>query len=434
MIWIVLFTLATAAAIGLLIWGLSIKKAAAQHTATLTAELDDARVQLAQRLAENTDLDKQLAAEQAKVESFDQRLEDRDEAHRQAMKLVEDKFKTLAEDVLESSRKKLGVAANDELDKRRVAIDHMLKPIRESLDKHAKAVTDIEKQREGAYAGLRQLIDSMHGSYKELGQQTRGLVSALRKSEVRGRWGEVQLRRVAEMAGMIPYCDFEDQLTVTDSDANRLRPDMVVRLPADRTIVVDAKTPMTAFLDAVESEDDADRTTNLQRHAGHIQQKVKDLAAKRYQDQFDRSPDFTILFIPGEGFLQAAVQIDPQLIESAMARGVVIASPTTLITLLKAVEVGWREQRVAENAKRISDLGQELHERIAVLTGHAQNVGKHLGNAVGSYNSFLGSLESRVLVTTRKFKDLGAGSPKELPAEHAIKPIEQQPREAPALD
>jgi len=358
--------------------------------------------------------------------------------HEAAQKQARETFENLAGRTLKEATdaflKRAGEAfderstlAGKDLEARKAAIENMLKPIRETLDKHAEAVGKIEKEREGSYHALRQQITTMHESYRQLGQKTEGLVTALRQAPVRGRWGEVQLRRIAELAGMVPHCDFDEQVSVKTIDGVQ-KPDMVVQLPAGRSIVIDSKAPMSAFLDAIECEDEDSRAECFRKHVQHIEQKVRDLASKRYQDQFERAPDFVVLFIPGESFLQAAVQLEPGLIESAMNRSVVIATPSTLISLLKAVEMGWREERVAENAREISELGQQLHERIAVITGYAETLGKHLDNAVGSYNSFVSSLESRVLVTTRRFKELGADSRKELPAEGAVKRVESTVR------
>jgi DNA recombination protein RmuC len=347
---------------------------------------------------------------------------------------LDDKFKALANDVLkQSSEQFLQLAkktfdgeqkdAAAQLEQRKQAIESLIKPIRESLDKHAKAVTDIEKTREGAYHGLRQQLVSMIEDQKTLRCETANLVTALRRPDVRGRWGEVQLKRVAELAGMVENCDFTDQGVLADG----LRPDMRVCLPGGREIVVDAKTPIDAFLASVEAKTDADRDRELDRHVRHITDKIADLSSKRYQDQV-RSADFVVLFIPGESFLYAAASRRADLIEYAMTKGVVIATPTTLVALLKAVALGWREEKIAENARKISDLGKELHERIAVALGHAERLGRSLEASVKSYNQFVGSFETRIVSSARKFKELGADSSKELPADPTPQ-IEIVPRE-----
>lgn len=365
---------------------------------------------------------------------FEQRLEDL----RKAEAKLGDTFKALSGNVLKDAqeqflalaKERLGGQHKDaqaQLDQRKAAIENLLKPIEKSLKQHGEAVTRIEKEREGSYHALRQQIASMQQAQGELRSETANLVKALRRPEVRGRWGEVQLRRVAELAGMIPHCDFDEQESVDTADA-RQRPDMVVKLPAGRTIVVDAKTPISAFVEAIECDVEADRERALQSHLRQMKQKVTDLSSKGYQAQFDRSPDFVVLFIPGESFLQAAVEREPGLIEWAMNLGVVIATPSTLIALLKAVEMGWREQRIAESAQQVQDLGVELHERLATVVKHFATVGTHLDRAVEAYNKTSGSIESRLLVTARKFKELGADSKKELPGEGALPTVEVKPR------
>jgi DNA recombination protein RmuC len=243
---------------------------------------------------------------------------------------------------------------------------------------------------------------------------------------VRGRWGEIQLRRVAELAGMIENCDFTEQTSVRTSDGT-LRPDMIVNLPSNRTIVIDAKTPLDAFISAVESQDDGQRSEHFERHANQMESKVRELSAKQYSAQFSQSPDFVVLFIPGESFLQAAVQLRPRMIEDAMEKNVIIATPSTLIALLKAVAMGWREQRLAENAQKISELGRELHSRLGTAFSHVGNLGKAVGSTVSHFNKLVGSLETSVLPQARRFLELGADSPKELPAQ--LEPVETLPRE-----
>lgn len=341
-----------------------------------------------------------------------------------ALKQANEQFLQLAQQKLEGEHKE----AAAELEQRKQAIEALLKPIRETLDKHAEAVQQIEKTREGAYHSLRQQVSDMVAAQKELRGETANLVKALRRPEVRGQWGQMQLERVAELAGMVRYCDFFTEHSV-DTEDGKLRPDMVVRLPSQRTIAVDAKTPIDAYLDSLECNDDETRVECLARHVRQIETQVMKLAAKGYQEQFDRSPDFVVLFIPGESFLQAALQVKPTLLETAMQSNVLIASPTTLISLLKAVSAGWREQQLTENAQHISELGIELHERIATATGYVDNLGKHLENAVKAYNQFVGSYESRVLVSARKFRDYGADSSKELPADGQVKLVEVLPRE-----
>lgn len=383
-------------------------------------------------------------ADRARVKLSDENRElivrvERADANREAAERqfaqARDTFQSLAGDALKSANEQFLQLARQafageqkDIEQRKQAVEAMLKPIRETLEKHVAAVSELEKNREGAYQGLRQQIASMLESQRQLQSETQNLTGALRRSDVRGKWGEMTLRRLVELAGMVPHCDFDEQVSVRTIDGVQ-KPDMLVRLPAGRNLVIDAKTPMVAFLDAIQCDDDETRAECFRRHLDHIQQKVKDLASKRYQDQFERTPDFVILFIPGESFLQPAMHLAPDLIERAMNLGVVIATPTMLISLLKAVEMGWREERVAENAQRISDLGVELHERIATATGYVDNLGKHLDNAVKAYNQFVGSYETRVLVSARKFRDLSADSPKELPADGQLRQVDVSPRE-----
>lgn len=360
----------------------------------------------------------------------------------QARAQLQDAFKSLSADALAkanaqfldlaaerfTNEKKL---ADKSLETRHLAIQELVKPIGEKLKETTIAINEIEKSRKLAYGGLNQQLLAMVDDQKKLRDETANLVKALRRPEVRGQWGEMQLRRVAELAGMAAHCDFTEQNHVTGdstSGGGGLRPDMVVTLPGGRQIVVDAKTPITAYIDAAECTDDAERDTNLARHVKHIEDKVAELGSKRYQDHF-ASADFVVLFIPGESFLYAAASRKPSLIENAMNRNVVIATPTTLISLLKVVALGWREEQLADNAKKIKDLGQELHKRVATLTQHLDNLGKAVGKTVEHYNKFVGSYESQVMVQTRKFQELGADSPKELPAEGELPQIELVPRE-----
>jgi len=402
--------------------------------------------------AERDRLADDLASRDQAIEGYLQQIEqhraalaERDRAlHEKDIQLTEfrgklegldDKFKSLAQEVLNQTNERFFQLANEKfkgeqktaaaaLEQRKAAIEALLKPIRESLDKHAKAVTDIEKSREGAYHGLRQQLTSMLEDQKALRGETANLVKALRRPDVRGRWGEMQLRRVAELAGMIDHCDFTEQEALSGG----LRPDMVVHLPAQRQIVVDAKTPIDAYLSALEASDDTAREEQFTRYVRHVKDKVEELASKAYQAELPRPVDFVVLFIPGESFLQAALQRDAELLERAFNRGVVIATPSTLIALLKAVAAGWREQQVAENARHIADLGQELHKRLGTAIEHLGRLGNAIDSAVSQYNKLVGSIESSVLPQTRRFEDLGARSQKELPAPGEIKIIESAPR------
>jgi len=384
-------------------------------------------------------LETEIALFQQKQEHFDQRAAELKNQFEQAQKQARETFQSLASDVLNKSNQQfLQLArktfegeqkqAASELDKKQQAIKVLVDPIREKLDSFSKSTQEIEKARREADGALKQQLAGLLDDQRRLRAETGNLVKALRRPEARGRWGEMQLKRVAELAGMIENCDFFEQDTL-QTETGLLRPDMVIKLPGDRSIIVDAKTSFDAFINAVEAADEEQRQRYLDQHVIQIETQVRNLSKKEYAAQFDRSPDFVVMFIPGESFLSAAVQRKSDLIENAMSRGVVIATPTTLVTLLKAVAIGWREQQVTQNAKRISQLGQELHERIATATTHLERLGKNLEDAVKTYNQFLGSFESRIITTARKFKELGADSAKELPAEGAPPQIEILPRQ-----
>jgi len=352
---------------------------------------------------------------------------------------IDDKFKALANDVLKQSNEQFLQLAKKTLDgeqkdaaaqleQRKQAIESLIKPIRESLDKHSKAVADIEKDRKQDQGSLRQHLASMIDVQRRLGDQTTALTTALKGSATaRGRWGEITLRRIVEMAGMSAYCDFDEQVSIWNGEAS-LRPDMVVNLPSSRSIVIDAKAVGANYFQAMETDDDTQRKQLLSKHASDLKSRVTELSRKSYAQSLTQAPDFVVLFVPGEAFLTAALDAESGLAESAMNNGVVIATPAILISLLRVVEMGWRETRMAENARKISDLGKELHERIAVATGHVDKLGQNLGRAVKSYNDFVGSFETRIVSSARKFKELGADSAKELPADPALQ-IEVLPRE-----
>jgi DNA recombination protein RmuC len=319
---------------------------------------------------------------------------------------------------LRLAREALGrdqAVAQGALKEREAAIAQLIEPLRSALQRTEAQVQEIERERRDAFSTLRTQIESLAGGQVQLQKETRNLVTALRRPEVRGRWGEMTLRRLVELAGLSEHCDFSEQPHVVGDEGAALRPDLVVHMPESRDLVIDAKTPFDAYLSAIDADTEDERQQALKRHAQQVEARVRELASKSYWAQFTHSPEFAVLFLPGDQFLSAALAERPQLMETALTQGVIIATPSTLIALLKTVAYGWRQSAVAHNAALIRDLGQELYRRLGTFGGHLGRMGQRLGGAVDAYNAAVGSLERQVMSQARRFTEVGVTADAPLP-------------------
>lgn len=342
-------------------------------------------------------------------------------------------LKSSSEDFLRLASEHLGKVVADtkgKLGEHQAAMDGMIKPLSETLKRYEEQIRAIEESRHKAYGSLEEQLRSLALTHEHLQRETSNLVSALRKPQVRGRWGEMQLRRVAELSGMSMHCDFTEQQSV-DTEKGRIRPDMLVHLPMDREIVVDSKVSLEAYLDAIAASTEDERKSKMEKHAQQVRAHMNKLASKEYWSQFKQSPEFVVLFIPGESFLSSALDMDNTIIEDGIQKRVIIATPTTFIALLRAIAYGWRQEQLTKNAQEISELGRQLYERMNTLVQHFANVGSALKKAMDSYNKAVGSMESRVLPSVRKFKELGVTGADEIPI---IEQIDQTPRDLSILE
>jgi DNA recombination protein RmuC len=337
--------------------------------------------------------------------------------HRQFDALADDallrnnqRFVELATTTLE----RFQVEAQGDLALKQQAIQELVNPLKKELEKHEKQVTEMERKREQAYGGLRQYLEDVVQTQGQLRQETGNLTKALRASHVRGKWGEMSLKRVVELAGLVEHCDFTTQTTIAGEDS-RLRPDLIVHLPGQRKIVIDAKTPLDSYLQAIETDDEEKKNRLLTKHSRQLERHISQLGSKAYWDELEESPEFVLLYIPLESLFSTALHHSPDLLEKGIQKKVILATPTTLMALLKAVDYGWRQEKLAENSEQISAMGKDLYDRLFKLADHFARLGTTLDRAVQAYNETVGSFEHRVIVQARRFKDLGVAAKEDIP-------------------
>ena len=407
--WLIVVAALASAVIGFLIGTLR----AARRGETLRVELESTRAKLTSESDLRARTSELLAQSEAQVRAAVE------SASRAALNANSETFLKLAREVFGSDQ----VKATASLKEREEAIRQLVEPIRAALVKQEAQALEIERLRVESHGKLAGQIEGLMNVQSILQRETRNLSTALRRPEVRGRWGELTLRRLVELSGMVEHCDFTEQ-TQVQAGEKVLRPDLVVRMPEARELVVDAKTPLDAYMDAVEANDDDSRRVALARHAQHVEQRVRELSQKSYWEQFEHSPEFAVLFLPGDQFLSAALAERPELLDSALKQSIIIATPSTLMALLKVVAYGWRQAAASQNAAEIRELGQELHRRLTTFVSHLQKVGRSLDSALGAYNSAVGSFERNVTPQARRFTELGATAdvlPSVEPAEQVVR-------------
>lgn len=393
----------------------------------ISDELNDARQSKVEALTRLEAAEKSFDEQKLLIEALKKEMTDTFNALSSAA------LKSSSEDFLRLASEHLGKVVADtkgKLGEHRAAMDGMIKPLAEMLKRYDQQIRTMEESRHKAYGSLEEQLRSLASTHKTLQKETSNLVTALRKPQVRGRWGEMQLRRVAELSGMSVHCDFTEQQSV-DTEKGRIRPDMIVRLPMQREIVVDSKVSLEAYLDAIAASTDDERKTGMRKHAQQVRSHMNKLASKEYWSQFGRSPEFVILFIPGESFFSAALDMDDTLVEDGIRKRVIIATPTTFIALLRAIAYGWRQEHITRNAQEISEMGRQLYDRMKVFAQHYTDIGYSLGKALNAYNKTTGSIESRILPTVRKFRELGVTGADEIPV---IDQMDLSPRNLAILD